>query len=470
MIDAFDSAVSLAERIRRREISSVELVSLCIERMDRYDGDLNAIIWRDDEQALKCAQAADARAAAGERLPAFHGVPIPVKDLHFAAGQPCTMGSLGIGDQPRDRSDLSVELLERAGFILLGRSNTPEMGPMSVTENRRFGVTRNPWDLDRSPAGSSGGAAAAVAAGLVPVAHASDGGGSIRMPASACGLVGLKPARGRVPQRFPAWEHGTTEGAITRHILDTAAVLDVMSVPDRTLFYHAPPNGRPYREEVGADPGRLRIGLMLDAPTGVPVEPQCAEAALVLARELEAQGHRIDPVSPRMFSFEAATAYVEVIVNASLYLTPYERPELAEPYLQRRRERAKDFHIGEYVQAAALIHEESREIVAQWGRDFDVLLTPTMATLPPEVGVVLAEANAQPDGLRLTETQMISFTSFCNLSGLPAITLPVHHAPNGLPVGAQLVGAPFDEATLIRLAASVEPTFGWTRRIPPAYR
>lgn len=464
------SAVSLAAAIRRREISSVELVTAAIERRDRFDGELNAIIWRDDETSLAQAREADAAVARGDDLPPLHGVPIPIKELTWVKGQPGTFASLGVTDAPREHSDLVVDQLTDAGFVLFGRSNSPEAGPMSVTENQRFGVTRNPWNPDYSPAGSSGGAAVAVAAGYTPVAHATDGGGSIRMPASATGLIGLKPSRGRVPTTLPGWEHSITDGAITRHIADAAALLDVLGRPDPRAVYSARPPVRPFVEEVGAPAGQVRVGLLVDAPNGVPVDPEARRAAEVLAAALEGLGHIVVPVRPMLFSPEAVTGFLDVIVNAWLWATPYDEPELAEAYIRARRARALDFTAADYAQAAARLYIESAQMAAQWGRDFDVLLTPTMATPPPLVGTVLAEANAAFDGPRVTENQMVAFTAFCNIAGLPAISLPVHTSALGLPIGAQLVGGPFGEAELIRLASSVEDHFGWTTRIPDAYR
>lgn len=231
------SAVSLAAAIRAREISATELVQESIARRERFDPQLNAIVWHDDDAALDAARAADQALARGERVGAFHGVPIPIKELTLVAGQPGTFASLGVDDAPREHNDVVVDLLLDAGFVLNGRSNSPEAGPMSVTENQRFGVTRNPWSTEHSPAGSSGGAAVAVAAGYAPVAHAGDGGGSIRMPSSATGLVGLKPSRGRIPTALPGWEHSITEGVITRHVIDAAAVLDELSAPHPRAVY-----------------------------------------------------------------------------------------------------------------------------------------------------------------------------------------------------------------------------------------
>ena len=464
------SAVDLAAAIRRREISSVELVTEAIARRDRFDAELNAIIWRDDEASLADARAADAAVARGEDLPPFHGIPIPIKELTWVAGQPGTFASLGVSAEPRPVSDLVVDQLRRAGFVLFGRSNSPEAGPMSVTENRRFGVTRNPWDPRYSPAGSSGGAAVSVAAGYTPVAHASDGGGSIRMPASATGLVGLKPSRGRVPAVLPGWEHSITDGVITRHVADTAAILDELSRLDRRAPYVAPAPDRPFAAEVGAPVAPRRIGLLLEAPNGVPVHPEARAAAEKLAAVLEGLGHRVEPVQPFLFSIEAVLGFLDVVVNAWLWATPYDQPELAEPYIAARRRRATDFTAGDYAIAAARLYAESAVVTAQWGRDFDVLLTPTMAAPPPLVGTVLAEANEAFDGPRVAENQMVAFTAFCNIAGLPAISLPVHVSELGLPVGAQLVGGPFGESELIRLAASVEEHVGWTTRIPDGTR
>lgn len=460
------SALELAAAIRQREISSVELVTAAIERRDRLDGDLNAIIWHDDEQTLKEAREADLAVSCGDDLPTFHGVPIPIKELTMVAGQPATFGSAGVSDAPRQHSDIVIDRLREAGFVLFGRSNSPESGPMSVTENTRFGVTRNPWNRDYSPAGSSGGAAVAVAAGYTPVAHATDGGGSIRMPSSAVGLVGLKPSRGRVPALIPSWEHSITDGVITRHVADTAAMLDEISRHDRRAVYVAPAPERPFVHEVGATSKPLRIGVLDQAPGGLPVDPQCRAAAARLGAALESLGHTVEPVQPELYSFEAVSGFLDVIVNAWLWVTPYEDPSLAEPYIQSRRQRATELQAGDYAIAAARLYEETPRVTQQWGRDFDVLLTPTMATTPPLVGTVLDEANRDFAGARTTEAQMVAFTAFSNIAGLPAISLPVHTSELGLPIGAQLVGGPGGEADLIRLASSVEEHFRWTTQLP----
>ncbi|WP_197093658.1 amidase [Nonomuraea sp. SBT364] len=469
-MDPFASAVRLAGAIRARDLSPTEVVTAYLDRIGRFDPELNAIIWRDDEGVLAAARAAERALTSGDRIGPFHGVPLPVKDVTSVAGQPNTMGSRGVSDAPRAVSDLVVDRLLDAGFILMGRSNTAEMGTLPATENARYGPTANPWDLTRSPAGSSGGAAAAVAAGMAPVAHGNDGGGSLRMPASACGLVGLKPSRARIPQRVQSWwEYCTTEGVITRHVEDTAAILDALCAPDPLAWFQAPAPGRPYATEPGRPAGRLRVGLLLDAPTALPVDPECVSAALAAAALLEELGHDVFPVTPFLLSPRGAHAYVETVIPTSLHVHPFDDPRLAEPYNRHRWERVRDIDAGRYAQAVALLQTESRQVVAQWRRDFDVLLTPTMAAPPPRLGAVREDANRHPGTAMPSALAMVSFTTVASVTGLPAISLPVHTAADGLPIGAQLIGAPFDEATLIRLAAALEELTGWPAARPPRY-
>ncbi|MGI5415047.1 amidase [Actinomadura luteofluorescens] len=466
-MEPFSSAVSIAEAVRSRKVSPVEVAEFYLGRIEHYDHELNAFIWHDAERVMDAAETATRAVMSGEDLGPFHGVPLPIKDLTSVSGQPNTMGSLGFPDTPRHGNELVVDRFLEAGCILMGRTNSAEMGTLPDTENARYGPTANPWNLRRSPGGSSGGAAAAVAAGLAPLAHGNDGGGSLRMPASACGLVGLKPSRARVPQLVQSWwEYCSTEGVITRYVQDSAAMLDVMSLPDPHGWFQAPPPARPFADEPGRDPGRLRIGLMVDAPTGLPVDAECVEAATAAASLLDELGHDVRPVSPELLSPEAAQGYVDRVIPGSLYVNPFDDPDRAEPYNRYRWERMKQVSAGEYVRTAALLQTETRRIVAQWRRDFDVLLTPTMACQPPELGVVRADANrdvavAQPSALL-----MVSFTLLANITGQPAISLPVHVAPTGLPVGVQLIGAPFDEATLLRLAAALEARTNWPLTVP----
>jgi amidase len=462
MLDPFLSATELARLLRSREVTAAETAAFFLDRVDALNPDVNAIVWMNRDDVLRRAERADERLAAGTARP-FEGVPIPIKDLTPVKGQPYTASSLAIDPDPAEASEVTVDILEDAGFVLFGRSNSPEFGPLTVSENQRWGKTRNPWNLDYTSGGSSGGASAAVAAGLAPVGHASDGGGSIRVPSAATGLVGLKPSRGRVPNDVRGWEQSTTEGAIARSIGDAAAMLDVMGVFDPLAWYSAPPKARPYVDELTAAGPRLRIGLLLDAPTGVDVDPECVAAAQSLARALEHLGHTIVTVDPFLYSPEAGKGFADLVINASVWATPFDHANVdkLDPYVRYRFDRAARFHAGEYVALATRLQWESRRVVAQWGRDFDVLLTPTTAAETPLVGTVYDEANEDPGGPRVTEQRTISFTAWVNISGLPAVSLPVHTGANGMPVGAQLVGGPFDEAALIRLAAEVEPAFRW---------
>ncbi len=458
MLDPHSTAAAVAELIRTRQVSPVEVADLYLDRIERIDPAVNAIVWLDEDAVRSAAARAADAVVRGEPLGPLHGVPIPIKDLHTCAGQPNTMSSLAIEERVAAESDPDVAMLLDAGAIPLGRSNSPEFGALTVSENLRHGVTRNPWRLDLTSGGSSGGASAAVAAGLAPAAHASDGGGSIRVPASVTGLVGLKPSRGRVPTLVRGWEHSTTEGAITRDVTDAALLLDVMSGFDPLSWYCAPAPERPFSAEIGADPGRLRVGLLLDAPTGMPVDEACREAALTLARALEASGHDVVPVAPYLFDPDTFRAFAEVVISASTWAMPLDDSAKVDGYIARRRRVAETVHAGQYAEVAARLQLETRRVVAQWGRDFDVLLTPTTATVAPPVGLVREEANAVPEVPRLTELRMVSFTAFCNVSGLPAVTLPAHRTADGIPVGAQLVGGPFGEAMLLRLASQVEPS------------
>lgn len=467
MVTPASSALEIAAAIRTGEVGAVEVTEMYLDRIDARNGEINAIVWLDRDDALRRARESESRIRAGDTSRPFEGVPIPVKDLSSVAGQPNTMSSLAVSDAPRTETDIDVRLLENAGFVLLGRSNSPEFGPLTASENARHGKTRNPWNVAYTSGGSSGGASAALAAGFAPIAHASDGGGSIRVPSSVTGLVGLKPSRGRVPAEVRGWEHSTTSGVITRTVADTAAALDVLSPFDPLAWYSAPAPARPFADEVGADPGRLRVGLVTETPSGLPVDPANLAAAHAAASALEALGHIVEPVTPFLFSPEAGKGFVDLVISASVFASPYENVELVDPYIRYRIERAKHYHSGEYAALAGLLQFETRAVNAQFGRDFDLLMTPTMAVATPEVGVVYDEANETPDAPRLTEARQVAFTAWVNIAGLPAISLPVHTDERGLPVGAQLVGGPFDEAALIRVAAQLEPAFDWAHRLAP---
>ncbi|HMD45656.1 MAG TPA: amidase [Acidimicrobiales bacterium] len=465
-MDLLDSATGLAEAIARREISPLEALDACLEQIDRANPALNAVIWRDDDQARADARhLGDLMARGSEELGPFAGVPLPIKDLTHVAGQPATYGSRGASDEPRAEDDLVVAALRRAGFVLCGRTNTPELGPIPVAENLRYGITRNPWDLDRTPGGSSGGAAAAVAAGMFPVAHANDGGGSIRIPASCCGLVGLKPSRGRVRRTVAGWFGAVVEGVVSHSVLDTAAVLDTIAEPDPLAWVTAPAADRPFAQEVGADTGRLRIALMTDAPLGLATAEAPRRAVAAAGQLLTDLGHQVEPATFDLFPPETLVPFLS-IVNAGLAEYDIDFAK-AEPHIAADHRAAQAVDSLEVVRAFGVLQQMARRLGGRWGRDFDVLVTPTMSIEPPPAGTVLEAAHANPDGPAPDVVAMTIFTAPFNVSGQPAISLPLHWSDAGLPVGVQLVAGPWQDGLLVRLAAQLETAAPWSSRRPP---
>lgn len=462
------SALVLAAAIRDRAVSPVEVLDACLARVDAANDRVNAIVWRDDDDARQRAVAATEAVARLDpsELPPFHGVPIPIKDLTQVAGWPVTYGSWGAPKGPSAESALVVDAFERAGFVLAGRTNTPEFGPITVAENDRYGLTRNPWNLDLTPGGSSGGAGAAVASGMFPLAHANDGGGSIRIPASCCGLVGLKVSRGRVPALYNSWEGGSVEGVLTRDVADTAAVLDAISGFDRGQWYNAPIPVRPFSSEVGAEPGRLRIGLLERPPFGLPIAEECLDAARTTAATLEQLGHDVSIVE--LDVPEDFLGAFMAIVNSGLADYSDIDWEKTEPHIQTARLAAKSVDSVTYVHSVHQLQRFTRRMVARWGADFDALLSPTMTITPPRAGEVLASVHAnEGTGASLQVFQMAALTAGFNMTGQPAISLPTHMTAKGVPVGVQVVAGPWDEALLIRLASQIEQAMPWAARNPP---
>jgi amidase len=467
-MDAFTSALSLAAKIRAKELSPLEVLDACLARVDALNGPINAVVWRNDDDARSQARAATEAVSRADpaELPPFHGVPIPIKDLTKVAGWPVTYGSRAAPEGPSEESELVIDAFRRAGFILACRTNTPEFGSLTVAENDRYGITRNPWNLDHTPGGSSGGAGAATAAGMFPLAHGNDGGGSIRIPASCCGLVGLKVSRGRVPCLFNSWEGGVVEGVLTHDVADTAAALDVISGPDLRQWYNAPAPERPFLAEVGADPGRLRIGVVDRAPLGLPIDEACATAAREAALALEKLGHSVETVSLEV-SEEFVAGFLNV-VNSGLADYDDVDWQRAEPHVRAGLEAAKAVDSITYVRSVHALQRFSRDLVTRWEKEIDVLVTPTMTIEPPRAGEVLKAVHEAADaGPVLPVLQMAVLTSAFNMTGQPAISLPTHVSSSGLPVGVQLVGGPWDEALLLRVSSQLEQVLAWEGRRPP---
>jgi amidase len=463
-------ATAQADLVRRGEVSPLELAEAAIARIETVNPKLDAVIRTRFDAAR--------REAAGD-LPdgPFRGVPILFKDLGcVVAGEPTAFGLGPMRDVAIPVTSYLAEQFRAAGFVALGRTNVPELGTTVTTEPRSFPPARNPWDPGHSTGGSSGGSAAAVAAGLVAVAHANDGGGSIRIPASECGLVGLKPTRGRVSQGpliGEAWAGGTIDGAVTRTVRDTAGVLDVISANIPGDPYYAPPLPGPLAREVGADPGRLRIGV-LDRPglEGYLDDPQCRAAVASAARLLESLGHHVEESAPQAMLEEEFLRHFNVIIAADVEATMrafesvLRRPigdDEIEPRNAEYRRAGKALGAVAYLDSRAWFGMWARRM-ADWWSGHDLLLTPTLGAPPPELGWFTA-AGPEREGSRIVS--FIPYTAQFNMTGQPAISLPLHWTPGGLPVGVQLVAAYGREDILIRVASQLEQAAPWTDRHPP---
>lgn len=470
-MDAFTSAVDVAAAIRSREVSPVEVADLYLARVEELEPQLNAFAHRDPERVRRwAAAAADAVTAASDpaELPPFLGVPLPIKDLNEVEGWPCTKGSRGASGDPEPRSDPLVARFTAAGFIPLGVTNSPEFGTISYTESDAHGITRNPWDPDRTPGGSSGGSAAAVASGMAPVAHANDGGGSIRIPASCCGLVGHKPSRGRVPNEYVEIEGFVSEHVVARTVGDSAAVLDVDAVVGPLVFISAPQPPKPYAELVREAPPRLRIGFTTTAPIDAAVDPACVAAVEEACGALEAAGHDVfeavlDGPDPAAF----VTAFTTVWNTGSVW-EPVARPEDMEPLNAALVAMARGVDSYEFARSVRETQRLARVLVANFGRDFDVLVTPTLACLPPPVGSWRAGMDQDPVMGLLNCTPMAAFTAVWNVCGLPATSVPTHHdEASGLPVGVQVVAGAWRDELCLQVAAQLEQAMPWHDRRPP---
>jgi amidase len=460
------SATELAAAIAAKNLSPLEAMEAYLARVDAIDPQLNAFALRDDERVLADARAATERISRStDDLGPLFGVPVPIKDLDDVEGWPTTLGSWASSDEPRPADGRIAERMRRAGAVLMGKTTTPEFGTVSYTESDRLGITRNPWNTDHTPGGSSGGAAAAVSVGMAPIAHASDGGGSIRIPASCCGLVGLKPGRHRITEDYELMGGGATGGVVSRTVADTALALDVLAVRDPLGWNMAPPPERPFRDEVGRDPGRLRVAVCLESPLGVPVDPEPRRVAERAVELLAGAGHEILDVAVRWPDpATVLTAFMTIwSTGSALYDLPH--PERVEPHDRPVEPRPT---ADAYARSLRDLQLATRLLAGQLIEDFDLLVTPTMAVEPPKVGTWLEGVDLEhnPGQAILNCLPMATFTAIFNMTGLPAISLPVDLAASGLPVGAQLVAGPWQEARLLRVAAQLEDAVRWHERWP----
>jgi len=393
----------------------------------------------------------------------FTGVPMLVKDLNETAGVRTTFSSRAFAEYVPDTDAAVVRRMKNAGFVVLGKSNTPEFGSTCVTESVLNGACRNPWDTARTPGGSSGGAGAAVAAGALPLAHGSDGGGSIRIPASCCGLFGIKPSRGRVsPAPFVSGSLELSQsGPLSVTVRDAAAFLDAIAGYEPGDAHWAPPPQRPFLEEVGVDPGRLRIALAVEPPISYPVDAAVTSAAREAAEALAALGHDVVERTPPWVDERLLDTFAKLWqVGPAMY--PVQDPELLEPLNRALAAAAHETSSVVFARSVTALQQLARRIVAFW-HDIDVVLTPGLAKLPVPIGWVFEPTDPWEQFNRGGE--FTPFTPIVNVTGQPAAMVPFGIV-DGLPVGVQLIGRPADEATLFRLSAQIEQAHPWAELLP----
>ncbi|MET9295480.1 amidase [Streptomyces sp. NPDC003077] len=473
------SALEQAEGIRSGEISPVELTEHYLTRIDRLDGTLGAFLTVTPEIARKQAEAAEDEAAAARRtgraLPALHGVPVPVKDLHNVAGVRCTMGSRMLAESIALVDDHVVTKLREAGTILLGKTNTPEFGLPCYTENALAPPARTPWDLELSAGGSSGGAAAAVAGGLAPIAHASDGGGSIRIPASVCGLFGIKPSRGRV-SGGPLLHDITglvTSGPLARTVADAAALLDAMAGPMPGDAYAAPalPPGETFVSYARRAPGRLRVACVTNAPVpGIEVHPDCRAAVQETAALLTELGHKVEePALPATDGVRYAFTRVWSVMAALRPLPPEAEAQLMPltRYLRTRGAQVPGTDVARSLYEFRALAQLIADGLMPHGTGYDVILSPTVATPPPAVGALRDDADPRAEFAAVGA--FTPFTPLYNATGQPAVNVPLHWNDAGLPIGVMLAGRYGEEGTLISLSAQLEEARPWAGRKPAVW-
>jgi amidase len=457
---AFLPATEQARLVREREVSPVELVELYLERIERLNPELGAFVTVRGEEAL-----AEARLKADEAAEApFHGVPISLKDLDTTAGILTTFSSRAFASNVPNFDLAHVARLKAAGFVVLGKTNTPEFGTTAFTDSPLNGPCRTPWDLSRNSGGSSGGAGAGLAAGLCAIAQASDGGGSIRIPASCCGVFGIKPSRGRVSNApfVPGIGLGTT-GPLARTTADAAAYLDVVTGYEWGDPFPAPTPERPFADEVGADPGRLRVAVTSTPPFDTAVDAACVAATRAAAELLTELGHEVEEADPD-WGGEGLMDDFTPVWQISPTAYPIADPSVLTILNQEFLRAAAETSSVAYTAAVARLQLRARAILRLWS-GYDLLLTPTLAMLPVPVGWDTESDDPWEQFDRAV--RFTPFTAAFNVTGQPAVSLPLHWTDDGLPVGVQLVGPPFGEALLVRVSAQLEAARPWAGRRPP---
>jgi len=483
--------LALSELVRTKQVTPLELVESAIGAIEKHNPALNAVIHKMYDYARAAAQQPSDGPLAG--------VPFLLKDLlGTVAGVPTACGTRQLKNKPAIQDSELVRRYKKAGLLILGKTNTPEFGLTPYTEPEAFGATRNPWDLSRTPGGSSGGSAAAVAGGMVPLASGGDGGGSIRIPASCCGLFGLKPTRGRVPtgpEFGELWRGFVVEHVLTRSVRDSAAVLDAIAGPDPGTPYIIAPPLRPYMQELNQNPGSLRIAFTDKPFFGSSVHPDCKQGLAQTVQLLTQAGHTLIKAAPEINGSECAVAFLTILAGEM-------RADLeSTSRLFNRKPRLRDYEassfalglIGKatsasaYARAARVLQKAGRA-VGRFFEEYDVLLTPTLASPPVAIGALQPKPAERAlmkviGGLRAgwllnaldiikpiaAQTfEFIPYTPLFNITGQPAMSVPLHWNAEGLPIGMHFAGKWGDEATLFRLAAQLEQIQPWFERRPTA--
>ncbi|HQO81310.1 MAG TPA: amidase [Deltaproteobacteria bacterium] len=487
--DHYD-AVGLAELVRSGEISPEELCEEAIQRIERFNPSLNAVICRMYDHARKSVQS-------GLPKGPFSGVPFLIKDLVSSyAGAPMTKGCKAFRNYIPDHDSELMKRYRRTGVVILGKTNTPEFGLMGVTEPELHGPTRNPWDAEHTPGGSSGGSAAAVACGMVPMASGGDGGGSIRIPSSYCGLFGLKPSRGRNPtgpDHGQIWQGAAVEHVLTRTVRDSAAMLDAVNGPAPGDPYEIPRPERPYLDEITRSPGALRIGFTTASPLNTPVHPECVKAVNHAARLLESLGHKVEESGPQVDGAALARSYFMMyfgeiaadIEEMRQVLGRKAVPEDVEGPTWTLNLLGRAYSAGEFVSSLREWNRAARAM-GDFHRTYDLLLIPTTAYPPVKIGELkpspaeeiimkitnrlglgrLMRLSGIVDRIAIDSLAKTPFTQLANLTGQPAMSVPLHWTAEGLPCGVQFIASFGNEACLFRLAAQLEEAQPWFDRRP----
>jgi amidase len=465
----FRPASELAALVRSGELSARELVAASLERIEALDGQINAFAHVDADGALAAAEAI----GPGDPRP-FAGVPIAIKDNQPVAGMPLTFGADLFGDFVAPYDAAFVGRLRDAGFVIVGKTALPEYGILPSTESRRNGPTRNPWDATRTPGGSSGGSAAAVAAGMVPLAHGNDGGGSIRIPAACCGLVGLKPARGRISMAPSLGESFlAVDGVLTRTVAETAALLDLLAGPEPGDASWAPPPPEPFADAAAREPGRMRIALTLAPPlTEIPIDPIAERATRDAAALLQTLGHAVEEIDApwtipgvfELFSGGFGPAVASTMVFASAIAGREPREQDMERLSWYLWERASQLGAAHFLAINAQLQGLGRMFVTAMA-PYDAVLTPSLALRPVPIGELDGD-NDDPAATFRRSGEFTPFTAVANLTGQPAISLPFAQGEDGLPVGIHFFGRPAQEGALLALGAQLEAARPWADRRP----